>query len=551
MKYRYTYQNRCWTKIVTGIVFLFLFSTLLLHRSFKKNQEGSLAIVFIIDQLSWRTLHQITPYMQGGIKTLLEHGMQFTQAFFPYAATATGPGHATLSTGTLPRVHGIIDNSWRDEHDQKIACDDDLSPDATVLFSHEPSGKSAHHMRVDTISDHLMSTIPSVCYAFSIKSRSAITTAGKKGKAFWFDKKRGNFVSSKAYFSELPSWVIDFNQKYYPQQPLSWQTTYPLNSAAYQFPDARNYTFARQPTRIDPHNPHYHNGHKKFTYMPQSNKHLLQFVQNSIEHTLDTPTNVLLWISFSGPDMVGHIYGPQSVEYIDTLYHIDHYLADFLSWITTHFAQYKKLFILTADHGGTPLPELAQQNGHPQAQRIYTPDLEKEVNEYLQQKYAVDTLVHLIDPPALYLSQHTLSRFNAQEQEQIITDVKTYLLQKSYIKNVWHAQELCAERQTSETGHTVEELYYNSFYPGRSSQLLIQQQPYCLLSKHTHGTSHLSPYEYTTHVPLLVYSPDHKHAAALHSDPVSIEQVAPTLASFFGIHKPCTCLYDPLPYEQK
>ena len=38
---------------------------------------------------------------------------------FSYMPTYTGPGHASIFTGTTPAVHGIIGNNWYDKESQK------------------------------------------------------------------------------------------------------------------------------------------------------------------------------------------------------------------------------------------------------------------------------------------------------------------------------------------------------------------------------------------------------------------------------------------------
>ena len=44
---------------------------------------------------------------------------------FNYYQTLTGPGHASISTGTTPSVHGIIGNEWYDRTTKELYCVDD------------------------------------------------------------------------------------------------------------------------------------------------------------------------------------------------------------------------------------------------------------------------------------------------------------------------------------------------------------------------------------------------------------------------------------------
>ncbi len=178
-----------------------------------------LVIVIIIDQCSHTAMQQIAPYTQGGIRDLLEKGVIYDSAYFPYARTSTGPGHATLNTGTLPKDHGIVANYWYDLTGKKIPCDYDTAENAAII---SPKGfykksKSAQHAKVDGISDQLMlfsnNQKKNYALSLSLKSRAAIFTAGRLGKAIFFDSKAGQFTSTKAYFNELPEWVTEFNKK--------------------------------------------------------------------------------------------------------------------------------------------------------------------------------------------------------------------------------------------------------------------------------------------------------------------------------------------------
>src|SRR5207248_1714815 len=49
-----------------------------------------------------------------GFRRLCDEGAGFQNCHYPYAATLTGPGHASVHTGCSPRTHGIIGNNWFD-----------------------------------------------------------------------------------------------------------------------------------------------------------------------------------------------------------------------------------------------------------------------------------------------------------------------------------------------------------------------------------------------------------------------------------------------------
>ena len=189
-----------------------LITTLLsLYVSVSTAQPPQLTIVIVIDQCAYRNLDKVRPFLRGGLRFLCDEGIFYTHIYVPYAWPATGPGHTTLNTGTLPKTHGIINNAWMNENGQRVNCDDDDSQQAAVLGLHgvQSYGKSPHNIMVDGLSDQLVLQDQQhknyQVWSISLKSRSAITTANKLGKAIWFDTTTGSFTSSKAYFNKLPS----------------------------------------------------------------------------------------------------------------------------------------------------------------------------------------------------------------------------------------------------------------------------------------------------------------------------------------------------------
>jgi hypothetical protein len=72
-----------------------------------------LAVLVIFDQLRgdfperWKPL-----FGSSGFVRLQTAGATFTQCHYPYAITTTGPGHASILSGTCCDKHGIINNNW-------------------------------------------------------------------------------------------------------------------------------------------------------------------------------------------------------------------------------------------------------------------------------------------------------------------------------------------------------------------------------------------------------------------------------------------------------
>jgi predicted AlkP superfamily pyrophosphatase or phosphodiesterase len=77
----------------------------------------ALVVVVVIDGLPQEQLVKYRDlYAPGGFKRLLEDGAWFGNAHHGHAVTLTGPGHASVLTGTHPYRHGIIANEWTDRN---------------------------------------------------------------------------------------------------------------------------------------------------------------------------------------------------------------------------------------------------------------------------------------------------------------------------------------------------------------------------------------------------------------------------------------------------
>src|SRR5256885_471889 len=89
-------------------------------------ERPRLAVLIVFDQLRgdylerWQAL-----FGPDGFRRLQRDGAWYTNCHYPYAYTATGPGHASLATGVLPAKHGIVGNEWYDRGaNETVNCAD-------------------------------------------------------------------------------------------------------------------------------------------------------------------------------------------------------------------------------------------------------------------------------------------------------------------------------------------------------------------------------------------------------------------------------------------
>ena len=141
----------------------------------------------------------------GGFKKIITDGYFYKNAHFNYVPTYTGPGHASIYTGTSPATHGIIANDWFVKEENKITYCTEDSKVKSVGTDSKAGLMSPKNLLVTTIGDELKlnTNQQAKVFAVSLKDRSSILPAGHSANgAFWFDGSNGKFISSSHYMNQ-------------------------------------------------------------------------------------------------------------------------------------------------------------------------------------------------------------------------------------------------------------------------------------------------------------------------------------------------------------
>ena len=175
-----------------------------------------LVVGIMVDQMRFDYLTRFwNQYGEGGFKRLVSEGFNCRDHHFNYAPTSTGPGHASVYTGTTPSRHGIIGNNWFDkEAGAEVYCVGDTLQ--TSVGTDSNAGKhSPHRLLVTTITDQLRlhHQRRSKVISIALKDRGAVLPGGHLANAaYWYEGgESGNWISSSYYMDSLPDWVAAFN----------------------------------------------------------------------------------------------------------------------------------------------------------------------------------------------------------------------------------------------------------------------------------------------------------------------------------------------------
>src|SRR3954468_2816673 len=321
-------------------------------------QDGKLVVLVVVDQLRYQDLlwarEQFGPSGFGGLG-------QPVQARYRAALTHTAPGHATLSTGTYPDVHGVVGNSLVADG-EPIEAIEDPNCENWRGTRHQGPGK----LLVPTVADalELASLGRARSLAVAFKDRGALFLAGPGADlALFWDYERGELTSSRCYASGPPEWLAELQRKHPGSEwkDYVWTLSRPeglyarLAERESAFADA--YGFGGQ----FPHRIGREPGKSLFTALrasPPSTTIVLRAAEAGVSGMRlgDRGETDLLMISISGLDYVGHAYGTASRERLDMLLRMHDGLSEFVSRLRGRFGK-RVAFVLSADHGATPSPE--------------------------------------------------------------------------------------------------------------------------------------------------------------------------------------------------
>jgi predicted AlkP superfamily pyrophosphatase or phosphodiesterase len=514
-------------------------------------QKPKLIVGIVVDQMrvDYLTRYE-SKFGEGGFKKLIKGGYFNKNANFNFVPTYTGPGHASIFTGSVPRVNGIISNDWYDKKTGKnMYCAQDET--VTTVGSTSNAGKmSPRNMLTTTIGDEmrLATNMQAKVIGISQKDRASILPAGHTANAaYWYDGSNGAFITSTFYMQQLPLWVSAFNDKKLPEKYLSqdWTTLLPIASYSESLPDDNAFEglFKGESKPVFPH---------KLAELKEKNKGLNMIRATPFGNTLtkdfaleaikneqlgaDAVTD-LLSVSFSSTDYVGHQYGINAIETEDTYLRLDKDLEELINYLEKNIGKDNFVIFLTADHGGAHNAAYLQSLKVP-AGLIDEKGIEDAMKAHLKEVFG-DTLVMSFSNQQFFLNHTTLAK-NKLKLKEVTMEAARYALTLEGVANAYSLYDVIASSQSNDVALSR---IYMGFNDVRSGDVILNYLPAYLDYGKT-GTTHGAAYSYDTHVPLLWYGWKINQGSSY--EPVNISDIAPTLSSFLDISFPNGCVGKPI-----
>lgn len=557
-------ENMRFARLAAALLALFLAAPALAR------PDVRLVVQVTVDQLRgdlpWRHMAQ---FGAGGFRYLRDKGVWYTDACYRHANTETVVGHTSLATGTTPSVHGMVGNVWFDRDAGHLAYNVE-DPDYRLLTSNadvdkaseiDPTqrlasadGRSPRAILSSTFSDELAvgHRGGSKIFAVSVKDRGAIPLAGRSGKAFWFSKSAGEFVSSDYYYREYPQWVQAWNAsgKVDRYAGRAWELLASPENYLYRDMDDRPWeTDFPGYGRTFPH-PWGEREGKYFTTLltvsPAGDELTLDFVKALVEAE-DLGQDAVpdyLSVSFSSTDYVGHLFGPSSLEMEDNLLRLDRTLASFFAFLDKTVGLRHTLIVLSADHGAPEVPGYLQSLGHDVAfvdRDEYSVNV---LNAVLREELDVDRdFVRAFFSPYVYLDHDQIAD-SGLALSSVQRTLAAVLSGRQEVFAAYAAADIAAGRIPR--GPVAAAVAAN-YHPRRSGDVhvVFADQRFIndfdgLSVSATHG----SAWRYDQHVPVVFAGNGLKGQQV--ARPVSPYDIAVTLANRLGLVPPSGSVGEPL-----
>jgi predicted AlkP superfamily pyrophosphatase or phosphodiesterase len=513
--------------------------------SARSARTPKLVLVIVVDQFRYDYLERFDDlFGAGGFKRLIREGALFTNANYDYVPTFTACGHAAVFSGSIPARNGIVGNLWFDRESGKtrVMVTDDSARLLTARGpSANPGAASPRSLIGTTIGDQmrLSNNFASKVVAASLKDRSAVLPGGQQPNgAFWFVN--GEFVSSDYYFKELPGWVKKFVADNRPDKYFGakWERTLPAQaykraqaetSPAQASPLGSRFPYVITGGEQKPGNKFY----SAFELTPLASEYLAEFGKAALEAEAlgadEFPD--LLSISFSSPDLLGHTFGPDSQETLDTYVRLDRVIADLLAYLDKKVGLANMMVVVTADHGVAPIPEYMKSKGF-DASRIPGREAAEAANKALQARFGEGKWVVSFVNDQLYLDHKLLAerKVSPAEAERVAGEAAISL--EGVVDYFTRTQIVEGRMPIGAIARRV----VNGFNRKRSGDVWLITKPFWFFSEGQLPTTHGSAYSYDTHVPIILFGPGVRPGR--YNADCSPSDIAPTIAALLGVEPP-------------
>lgn len=472
-------------------------------------RKPKLVLAVVFDQFRYDYLERFRSEYHAAFDRLLTNGAVFTSAHYQHFPTVTAIGHSTFLTGALPSISGIIGNEWYDRADGMSVTS--VSDSATKLVGGRGGeGSSPRRLLVSTVGDELKMANggESHVIGISLKDRAAILPVGHMANgAYWLDNTTGNFVSSTYYFDSEPDWVKSFNEAR-PADRFSGATWL-------------THTLPTDPEKL----------YAALAASPFGNEMIESLAERAIqsEQLGKHKDTDILAVSFSSNDYIGHEYGSDSPEVHDISVRSDVLLEKLLQALDRQIGLDNVLVVVTADHGGGPVPEVNAAR-HMPGGRLPKGTIADAVQKALRAKYGNFDWVASALEESVYLNWELIALRKLDRAEVSRAAAVAIAAVPHVARAITREQLMNGAVLPDPSGRMI----MNGYYASRGADVEFLLEPYWLNT--TSPASHGTTYDYDTHVPVIFMGTGIR--AGRYDGAIVVNDIAPTLANILHVETP-------------
>jgi len=499
---------------------------------------------------------------KDGFRRLYEQGAVFSDAHHRHAITETVVGHVTLATGADPAVHGMVGNGWLDRRSGAMQFNvedathsvvgNDVPHRGPAVHAEAKSGKrhgrSPNSILAPTIADTiaLAGGGRAKVFAVSLKDRAAVPMAGRAGKAFWWSNATGEFLSSTYYYPDrrLPAWAEDWNSEHKADDfdGESWRLL--LDKKHYRYAAADDMPWEMPPAGLGRAFPHRFdrrrlgdNYYSALEASPFGDRLLVDFARELLRREDLGRDDVVDYLSvgFSSNDFIGHHYGPESLEMEDEVLRMDRVIAALLDAVDDEVGEGRTLVVLSADHGVVAPPGQLRAEGRDAGTVMLSAVEASEPVQKLKKRFG--EFIRRNWPPYVYLDEEVLRRRGVAPETAARALAEEFARTPGIAAAFTRGQIESGKLPATQAARAVQ----FSFCPERSGDIHVVPKPGWQLAFEgdttvRFATSHGTPWDYDTYVPLVFEGPGVARTTVPHR--VETVDLAPTIAALLGLPPP-------------
>lgn len=493
----------------------------------------------MVDQMRADYVDRFKDDWTGGLKRMVDKGAWFRHAAYPYLSTVTCAGHATVSTGAFPHVHGIFQNVWWDRsRNRDVNCVEDPAVSDIGYGNRPVTGEGPGRLLIPTFADVMRTQRSARVVTMALKDRSAIMLAGHGGAAVtWLSGGLDGWVTSTAFTHAPVPEVKAFVDANPIDADFGKTWTLSLPAARYHEPDAGGGEAA--PKGWTTTFPHVLNGttnqadadfHAQWERSPFADEYvgrLAAALAESMRLGKGEGTDVLA-ISFSSPDLVGHAFGPNSVEIHDMFIRLDRAIGRLFARLDALVGADGYTVALSSDHGVTAIPEQMTAHGD-DGGRIENAAVGRVIDKHAMAALGGGPYVANVNTNEVYFAPGMFEKLAASPSA--MNDVIKAIEAMPGVARVFRGDHLASAADAKDPLMRAAAL---SYMPGRGGDLIVAKKPGWMAFGV--GTTHGSASPDDQRVPVLFLGPGIK--PGWYSQAATPADIAPTLAAIFGITLP-------------